>query len=244
MFNRKLLRAGVLALVMAPGCLIFASQSGLAGGWGVTTVNAMPSVIVAGEKAEFQISVRQHGVRLMTENGFVPTMRFTHPDGMFIDANARTGGRAGIYVAEVVFSKSGVWSWEMTSFPAAQMIKFDVVEPRHAAGARYRIARELRTLNGQRERGRLLFVSKGCYACHSHDAVRASGEFRDAFGAGGAPGLSQPKWSSEYLRLWLADPTAVKPQTAMPNLDLSSQEIEWLSAFLMREREAQGARVK
>lgn len=237
MFNQLLRRSSALILVLALGCQIAVPQSGFAGGWGVTTVNAMPSVIVAGEKALFQVSVRQHGVRLMTEYGFLPKMRFTHRDGGSFSVTTRKGEKPGVYVAEVVFAKAGVWAWQMTSFPGAQMIDLDVVEPRHAIGARYRIARELRTVNGQRERGRTLFMSKGCYACHSHDAIRPSGEFRDAFGGGGAPDLSQPKWTAEYLRLWLSDPAGAKPQTTMPNLDLTSNEIEWLSAFLMHERD-------
>ena len=68
--------------------------------------------------------------------------------------------------------------------------------------------------------------------CHAHSAVLDSGNFSNAYGVGDAPTLSPNKWAADYLRLWLKDPKAVKPETQMPNLNLRDKEIEALVTFL------------
>jgi cytochrome c2 len=76
--------------------------------------------------------------------------------------------------------------------------------------------------------GRALFSAKGCATCHHHAAVSGSG-----FGPESAiPDLTTYRWSAAYLRTWLQNPAAVKPATAMPNLELKSAEIEALIAFM------------
>lgn len=74
--------------------------------------------------------------------------------------------------------------------------------------------------------GRALFAAKGCTSCHLHGAV-SSGWSSEA-----GPNLTHYTNSADYLRTWLKDPQAVKPQTAMPNLQLQTAEIEALAAFL------------
>jgi cytochrome c oxidase subunit 2 len=46
------------------------------------------------------------------------------------------------------------------------------------------------------------------------------------------PNLTTVKADPEYLRRWLANPSALKPNTEMPNLGLSETEIDALVAFL------------
>jgi cytochrome c2 len=76
--------------------------------------------------------------------------------------------------------------------------------------------------------GRALFMAKGCATCHRHAAVSSSG-----FGPeSDIPDLTTFRWSADYLRTWLKDPSALKPDTAMPNLGLKRDEIEALIAFL------------
>jgi mono/diheme cytochrome c family protein len=79
--------------------------------------------------------------------------------------------------------------------------------------------------------GQALFSAKGCVMCHAHAAVKVQdGPFGS--GAGEPPNLSQKTYGDEYLRMWLRDPRAVKPETQMPQLQLSDREIEALIAFL------------
>jgi cytochrome c2 len=76
--------------------------------------------------------------------------------------------------------------------------------------------------------GRALFSAKGCVTCHRHAAVPGSG----AVSGDDVPNLTTPRWTTEYLRTWLKDPGAVRPNTPMPNLGLKADEIEALIAFL------------
>lgn len=85
-------------------------------------------------------------------------------------------------------------------------------------------------LSPSAETGRALFLAKGCVMCHAHDTFREARKTFADFKIG--PNLSQSTTTPEYLRLWLKDPAAVKPNTEMPNLGLSADEIEALTAFL------------
>lgn len=77
------------------------------------------------------------------------------------------------------------------------------------------------------ELGRALFVAKGCVSCHIRAGVTSD------FSTGMGPNLTGLKADPDYLRRWLADPKAVKPNTQMPTLGLSSAEIDALIAFLL-----------
>jgi cytochrome c2 len=77
--------------------------------------------------------------------------------------------------------------------------------------------------------GQELFVAKGCVMCHTHAAF--NGEQTYWIGAQ-PPDLTTVKLSADYLRQWLKDPSALKPGTVMPTLDLKPDEIEALIAFL------------
>ena len=75
--------------------------------------------------------------------------------------------------------------------------------------------------------GRALFVAKGCSGCHIHESVTN--------GVGGpmiGPNLTYRPEDPQFLRAWLANPAAIKPNTTMPNLGLRSSEIDALVAFL------------
>jgi len=83
--------------------------------------------------------------------------------------------------------------------------------------------------SGQVEVGQALFIAKGCTTCHLNGNVDPRYvDFSTELG----PNLTQFEAAPEYLRLWLKDPQAIKPNTEMPNLDLDEAEIEALIAFL------------
>ena len=88
--------------------------------------------------------------------------------------------------------------------------------------------REISSIS-QVELGQELFVSKGCVTCHVNNKVEqvyVSGVVN------GAPDLTNFSASPESLKIWLEDPAAVKPSTWMPDLHLTSAEIEALIAFI------------
>jgi cytochrome c2 len=104
--------------------------------------------------------------------------------------------------------------------------------PPHAALAPHALERAHDPI----DRGRRLFVAKGCVTCHVHaDAGRPTL-------APLAPDLTHKRFDAAYLRLYLANP-AIRPPTrrdgfAMPNLGLKSAEIIPLVAFLDAETRA------
>ncbi|HZQ07585.1 MAG TPA: cytochrome c [Anaerolineae bacterium] len=85
--------------------------------------------------------------------------------------------------------------------------------------------------------GRALFIAKGCMVCHRHDSVATLRASAQMFDMDDVPNLSRLKIDSDYLRRWLRDPQGIKPNTAMPNLHLSDDEIEMLVAFLTSTRQ-------
>jgi cytochrome c2 len=76
--------------------------------------------------------------------------------------------------------------------------------------------------------GQALFQAKGCASCHAHRAVAHSRSRSYNIG----PNLTNCRADPDFLRRWLRDPQAIRPNTAMPNLHLSDDEIEALIAFL------------
>lgn len=82
----------------------------------------------------------------------------------------------------------------------------------------------------QVEFGRQIFVAKGCITCHVNNRIPNSNDYQTI--EMGAPDLSKFSASPEVLRLRLTDPTLVKSDTQMPNLNLSDAEIEALIAFI------------
>ena len=79
------------------------------------------------------------------------------------------------------------------------------------------------------QRGKVLFRNKGCVTCHVHDGVEGESGVLDYIDA---PDLSNYANDPAFLRRWLADPAEARPDAEMPNLQLSSEEIEDLIAFL------------
>ena len=78
--------------------------------------------------------------------------------------------------------------------------------------------------------GEALFVAKGCIQCHVYDRVTMAENMIQI-----GPNLTYVKRPPEYLQAWLTNPPALKPETQMPNLQLSEAEIDELVAFLQQD---------
>jgi cytochrome c2 len=87
---------------------------------------------------------------------------------------------------------------------------------------------ELDAAPSQAELGRRLFMAKGCVVCHVNGNAGSPQQASLEVG----PELTQVTKDARYLEAWLANPSAVKPDTTMPNLGLSQEEIGALVAFL------------
>lgn len=84
----------------------------------------------------------------------------------------------------------------------------------------------------QADLGRTLFMIKGCATCHRHDGL---GLAQTWAANTGAPDLTHYEPDPDFVRRWLRDPSAVRPGTLMPNLNLDEDEIEALITFLSSE---------
>lgn len=87
-------------------------------------------------------------------------------------------------------------------------------------------------LTGDAARGKAA-AKRYCIGCHVVDdeghALSAAPSF--------AHSMQQPHINPDYLRHWLWNPPAVKPETVMPNLSLEVEEIEDLLVFLRAYRD-------
>jgi hypothetical protein len=192
------------------------------GGWAVVTVEQLPDYLVAGQPATFNFTVRQHGRTLLSDLRGNVQARSGKTD---ITADARRGTEPGLYQATLTLPEPGEWTVSINSgFNGAGTTLLPIVAVR--AGAQPATA----TLSDA-ERGKRLFVAKGCYTCHLHrDVNRSSLEV--------GPELTGTKRSPDVIAQVLAGSRA----PAMPDLKLQKSEIAALTSFLMRVAGNQASR--
>jgi cytochrome c oxidase subunit 2 len=84
--------------------------------------------------------------------------------------------------------------------------------------------------------GQHIFETTACINCHAVAGTVADGRFgpdlshlmsRETIAAGAAPN------TPENLRLWIRNPEAIKPGSRMPAMELSDQELDAVTAYLM-----------
>jgi cytochrome c oxidase subunit 2 len=84
------------------------------------------------------------------------------------------------------------------------------------------------------QQGRDIFLSSACIGCHTirgTDAAARAGPELTHFAERDIVAAFLPN-TDENLALWLADPPAVKPGALMPDLGLSTEQIQALVAYL------------
>ncbi len=94
------------------------------------------------------------------------------------------------------------------------------------------------TRPGDPEVGKNIFLNGSCIACHYIEGTKAQGRVapRELTRFASYSTIAQLDGfenNAENLAKWLRDPQAIKPGTAMPNLNLKAQEIEDLVAYLL-----------
>ena len=201
------------------GVAVLATVAFSPGGWAVITVADLPDSAVAGQPLDLAFKVRQHGMGIMTDLRPVVEARSGRER---VRAGARVG-RNGLYEAALTLPESGEWSLTIHSGFNDNRV---TLLPLKATGSHSRPP-----VITQSERGRRLFVAKGCLTCHVHAAVDGSGD------VGTGPVLTDIQLPAEYLARALADPSIIPRRTSeeMPDLDLKPEEIAALVAFLRGE---------
>lgn len=121
--------------------------------------------------------------------------------------------------------------------PAARQTEMPPVAPAYALDESAPVDTRS-TLPGDPARGQSVFMHSPCVTCHTIAGTPAQGavaprpltRFATYPTIANVDGLTN---NADNLRRWLRNPHALKPNTAMPNLNLSAQDIEDLTAYLL-----------
>jgi cytochrome c2 len=93
----------------------------------------------------------------------------------------------------------------------------------------------LRVAGGDPERGATAIMTYGCGGCHVIPGIQGArgtvGPPLNNFATRGYVAGVQPNWPRHLVR-WIVNPTAISPQTAMPNLGVTEQESRDIAAYL------------
>lgn len=216
--TKRYAKLAVLAVVVPLAAFTY-------GGWGVMTIVDVPESAVVGAPVTYTYEMRQHGVQIATMDGMVEATNGRRKVEA-LASNALGGGRRS---AVVTFPEPGNWTVKVNTFAGHSLLPIRVV----ARGERPPVLSAV-------ERGKHLFVAKGCVSCHTHQLVgKALVQHLS-----GVPDLSEPRFADAYLQRFLKDPS-IKASTAqwpMPNLNLKDAEITALVAFLNQETRAAARR--
>jgi mono/diheme cytochrome c family protein len=199
--------------VLVPGLLLPAVM-GHAGGWAVITLDDLPEYAEAQKPLELTYTVRQHGHNALLDlRG-----RIEATSGRLSTTGTVSTASTGRYVARITLPAAGEWSITLRSgFGASDvtLLPLTVVQP----GA------SLTTPLADADRGRRLFVAKGCVTCHEQLAI--------------GPRLEAKRFDVAYISGFLANPptTPSKGTSPMPKLGLQQREIASLVAFLNSDRQ-------
>lgn len=192
-----------------------------AGGWAVITLDDLPDAVTAGRPITLTFTVRQHG-RTPLDN-LHPSIEAAPPSGGdHVRADAVPAGGTGRYRSTLTLPDTGSWRLTINSGFGPSHVDLDpisVMAPGQVAPAA-----------AAAQRGRRLFVAKGCVTCHLHGDVPGSGVVQVG------PELTTLRVPPDFLGQFLADPSILPPAqgstVGMPNLGLKPAEITALVAFL------------
>lgn len=221
----------MLGLMKAAGAAVATVTAGVMtmGGWAVVSVNDLPEYFVAGQEYTIEFQVRQHGRNLLSQ--LEPRLLVSGSerrlggllggkDATSVPATARSEGTyAATFTApavEQVFLtiKSGFGPSDLRLYPQPVVASGSKPSPMAAA-----------------DRGRVLFVAKGCNACHANaDLTDRPDNQQIRVG----PELGGRRLARQYVIQKLKQAAS----QAMPDLGLSDAEVTALAAFLTTERTA------
>jgi hypothetical protein len=130
---KKLIFAIMIATLMRIASVPLAS----AGGWTVTTLDQVPTNVVAGQAIKVGFMIRQHGQTPWTfENVQVRAVHVASNETTTV--KAQHDGAPGHYTADITFPKSGIYHWAVASglYPEWQPLPdLTVLDPAAAEAA-------------------------------------------------------------------------------------------------------------
>lgn len=199
------------------------------GGWAVVTVTDLPESFRAGRPYTIEFKIRQHGRNLLNdlEPALIVSTSGPRLGGMLGGANEQRvpaqARSAGTYAATFTAPATGpLYLTIKSSFGASNLRLYPA--PVIAAGAQAPAI-------SAADRGRALFVAKGCNACHTNaDLVDRPDNQQVNVG----PELGGHRLARDYVIQKMKSPASEK----MPDLGLSDAEIGAIATFLTADRTA------
>lgn len=193
------------------------------GGWAVVTVQELPEYFVAGRPYTIEFKIRQHGRNLLSdlEPELIVSTSGPRLAGLLGGANEQRipakARAAGTYAATFTAPANGpLYLTIKSSFGASDLRLYPV--PVIAAGAAPPTILPA-------DRGRALFVAKGCNACHTNaDLVDRPDNQQIKVG----PELGGHRLAREYVIQKMKNPASAN----MPDLELTDGEVGAIAAFL------------
>jgi len=200
------------------------------GGWAVVTVQDLPEYFVAGRPYTIEFRVRQHGLHLLNnlEPELIVSTSAPRMGGLLGGANeqripAKAQSTEGTYAATFTAPVTGpLYLTIKSGFGASNLRLYPAPVIAASAAAPTMLPAD---------RGRALFVAKGCNACHTNaDLVDRPDNQQIKVG----PELGGHRLAREYVIQKIKNPAS---QT-MPDLGLSDAEVAAIATFLTGERAA------
>jgi cytochrome c oxidase subunit 2 len=160
--------------------------------------------------------------RLAGKTDLIPN----HPNSMWIDPH-----ETGVYLGQCAL---------YCGTQHAKMLLRVYVEPRAdfdrwVQAQRQSVAAKV-SMDASVAEGRRMFETTACINCHVVAGTVANGRFgpdlthlmsRDTIASGAAPN------TPENIRLWIENPDTIKPGSLMPPMNLSKQEFDRMTAYLL-----------
>jgi len=189
------------------------------GGWAVVTVKDLPEYFVAGQRYTIEFEVRQHGRTLL--NGLQPQVLVGGATGRQETISAVPRSATGTYAATFTVPSTGPVSLTIKSGWGSSELK---LQPQAVAAAG-----TTRPAMAVADRGRVLFVSKGCTICHANSSFSDDNNHLTV-----GPDLGAGRLTRQYVFEKIKHPSSEK----MPDLGLSDADAIAIAAFLSGERSA------
>ena len=199
-----------------------------AGGWAVITIANPPDYLEAGKSYRLEYLVRQHGRDLLS--GLQGSVEVQGAGGNRTSVQTSPASKKGSYSATFTVPDADQMNLKITSgFSGGGWGDLTVTSiPIVRAGK----DRPTITLA---ERGRRLFVAKGCGTCHVNAEVPEFAQANRVVDKLG-PELTGRRLEAAYVRQRLTNPASLPAIGAdvvrMPNLELASGEVDALVAML------------
>jgi hypothetical protein len=221
--------------------LLLAAMTSYAGGPPILTTSKVPEYFVVGRPELLRFVVRGWccdnapltGIRAYSVRAKAGAREITTP--------VMPTEHPGEYTVELTLPAPGSWSITVDFYNAQTQVRQSAQLHRTAILEGSRTPDPL----SLEARGKRDFVEKGCITCHVNHTVGVletpwgpPDSWEAALAASGIPDLTDRKFPHEYLTKFLANPSSFKAGTRMPDLNLTSEDISALAAFINRERPA------